>query len=175
MVTSERERAVWGVPYSTFYFISRLLAKEVLEASFFFANQVPPLFSHIAVYTTIPFRFFLFFVFLTKQQQREISSIRDMGVLGDPEALLLVLPAIVGGVVMYMCLRRFPSPATLPLLMAGFLGVFFGFLWITGATLEVQTAVHIPRGLWGFGTVLKACFCRQADKQRAQVRLPPKR
>lgn len=72
--------------------------------------------------------------------QCQISSIRDLGVLANPEALLLVLPAIFAGVVMYLCLRRYPSPATLPLLMAAFLGTFFAFLWVTGTTLEVFDA-----------------------------------
>ncbi|CAM9397465.1 unnamed protein product, partial [Hapterophycus canaliculatus] len=66
----------------------------------------------------------------------EISCIKDLGMLANANALLLVLPSILAGVVMYLCLRRFPSPATLPLLMAAFLGTFFAFLWATGATLE---------------------------------------
>lgn len=57
--------------------------------------------------------------------------------LADPEAFLLVLPAIVAGAVMYLCLRRYPSPATLPILMAAFLGTFFAFFWVTGTTIEV--------------------------------------
>ncbi|CAM9527246.1 unnamed protein product [Scytosiphon promiscuus] len=66
----------------------------------------------------------------------EISCISDLGMLANSNALLLVLPSILAGVVMYLCLRRFPSPATLPVLMATFLGTFFAFLWARGATIE---------------------------------------
>ncbi len=69
--------------------------------------------------------------------QTEIGSIRDLGVLANPESFLLVLPAIFAGVVMYLGLRRHPSPTTLPLIMAAFLGAFFAFLGVTGTTLEV--------------------------------------
>lgn len=63
--------------------------------------------------------------------------------LANLNALVLVLPSILAGVVMYLCLRRYPSPATLPLLMAAFLGTFFVFLWARGATLEVSHACVI--------------------------------
>ncbi|CAM9163725.1 unnamed protein product, partial [Ectocarpus sp. 6 AP-2014] len=70
----------------------------------------------------------------------EINSIGDFGVLASREALLLVLPAVLAGLVMYLSLRRFPSPTTLPLLMAAFLGTFFAFLWVTGTTLDEARA-----------------------------------
>ncbi|CBJ30034.1 conserved unknown protein [Ectocarpus siliculosus] len=46
----------------------------------------------------------------------------------------------LAGLVMYLSLRRFPSPTTLPLLMAAFLGTFFAFLWVTGTTLDEARA-----------------------------------
>ncbi|CAM9457545.1 unnamed protein product, partial [Ectocarpus sp. 13 AM-2016] len=70
----------------------------------------------------------------------EISGIGDLGVLASREALLLVLPAVLAGLVMYHSLRRFPSPTTLPLLMAAFLGTFFAFLRVTGTTLDEARA-----------------------------------
>ncbi|CBN77829.1 conserved unknown protein [Ectocarpus siliculosus] len=70
----------------------------------------------------------------------EISGIRDFGVLANREALLLVLPAVLAGLVMYLSLRRFPSPTTLPLLMAAFLGTFFALLRVTGTTLDEARA-----------------------------------
>ncbi|CBN77831.1 conserved unknown protein [Ectocarpus siliculosus] len=70
----------------------------------------------------------------------EISGMGDLGVLATREALLLVLPAVLAGLVMYLSLRRFPSPTTLPLLMAAFLGTFFAFLRATGTTLEEARA-----------------------------------
>ncbi|CAM9630193.1 unnamed protein product, partial [Ectocarpus sp. 8 AP-2014] len=70
----------------------------------------------------------------------EISGIGDLGVLANREALLLVLPAVLAGLVMYLSLRRFPSPTTLPLLMAAFLGTFFAFLRVTGTTLDEARA-----------------------------------
>ncbi|CAM9197690.1 unnamed protein product, partial [Ectocarpus sp. 4 AP-2014] len=70
----------------------------------------------------------------------DISGIGDLGVLANREALLLVLPAVLAGLVMYLFLRRFPSPTTLPLLMAAFLGTFFAFLTVTETTLEEARA-----------------------------------
>lgn len=68
----------------------------------------------------------------------EITSIATLSELASGEALLLVSPALAGGVVMYFLVRRFPSPATLPLLMVTFVACFFAVFCFTGTTLEVR-------------------------------------
>ncbi|CAN0382901.1 unnamed protein product, partial [Scytosiphon promiscuus] len=56
--------------------------------------------------------------------------------LADAKAFLLVLPSILAGIIMYLCQRHFPSPATLPVLLVAFLGIFFLSMWASGAAIE---------------------------------------
>lgn len=56
--------------------------------------------------------------------------------LANREALTLAAPAILGGVLYYVCLRRIPSRMT-PLLMAAFVAAFFLILAVTSSSLQV--------------------------------------
>ncbi|CAN0496265.1 unnamed protein product, partial [Discosporangium mesarthrocarpum] len=65
-----------------------------------------------------------------------VSGLRDLHRLLTPPALVLGLPAVVSGLAMFLCLQRFPSVVTLPLLMATALGLFSLAMIATGTSME---------------------------------------
>lgn len=75
--------------------------------------------------------------------QLEITSVKDLVQLTEPESLVLVTPALLGGVTYYLILRRFSSPMTLPLLLTMFVAIFFVILAATGTSLEARETMPI--------------------------------
>ncbi|CAM9352702.1 unnamed protein product, partial [Choristocarpus tenellus] len=66
----------------------------------------------------------------------DIKGLQDLYLLAEPRALGLALPTVGAGLVLFLCLRRFPSVLTLPLLMVAILVAFFSTLALTGTSLE---------------------------------------
>jgi SulP family sulfate permease len=65
-----------------------------------------------------------------------ISSPAEWGALLDPAPLLRLVPALLGGAVLAVVVRRFKNPAALPLAMAALPALFFLALFASGASLE---------------------------------------
>jgi MFS superfamily sulfate permease-like transporter/CRP-like cAMP-binding protein len=61
----------------------------------------------------------------------------------EPHLLVRWLPGVALGVGMYMSLRTFRSPYTLPLYMCAMLVAFFGFLYLKGWSLEDARHLHL--------------------------------
>ena len=69
----------------------------------------------------------------------DVSSIREWYKFLDPDALLLLMPGLIGGCIIYFSVRTLRHMAVLPSCIIMLLLFFYAVLWTTGTSVEEAT------------------------------------
>ena len=90
----------------------------------------------------------------------DIGGLADWSKFWNPSCLVLLIPGLLVGVIMYLTVRCFKSPYVLPCSMAAIIVGFYTVLWMCGASIQDARDYRWVAPLVPQGTVTRSRYKR---------------